>query len=52
MDKRTLRKIKRIHRQLGKATTDNFDSIEEMKSIVDIMQRLNHMIQEAEQNKK
>lgn len=52
MDKRTLRKIKRIHRQLARTTTNNYDSIEEMKSIVDIMQRLNHLIQEAEQNKK
>lgn len=52
MDKRTLRKIKRIHRQLVKTTTDNYDSIEEMKSIVDIMQRLNHLIQEVDQNRK
>ena len=52
MDNRTLRKIKRIHRQLSKTKTNNYDSIEEMKSIVDIMQRLNHLIQEVEQSKK
>ena len=52
MDNRTLRKIKRIHRQLSRTKTNNYDSIEEMKSIVDIMQRLNHLIQKVEQNKK
>lgn len=52
MDKRTLRKIKRIHRQLEKTKTDNYDDIEELRVIVDVLRRLSYLIQEVEQNKK
>jgi hypothetical protein len=52
MDNRTLRKLKRIHRQLSRTKTNNYDSVEEIRSIVDIQIRLSHLILEVEQNKK
>lgn len=52
MDNRTLRKLKRIHRQLGKTKTSNYSSMEEIKSVIDIQMRISHLIVEVEKNKK